>query len=567
MTTLRLALAAALLLPTAPAPQQPSAPTIKVDTKLTVVDVTVTDKYGRPVHGLKSEDFVVKEDGKPQPIKNFDEYGGAAPTIPVGPKLPPGIYTNQPTTQPTASASNILLFDDINTGLNLLAKPELFLYAQHQAAAYLKTLPPGTRVAIMTAGDQLRLVQDFTTDKDVLLAAIGHLIYSAASGTTISDVDLLRNPDLLLPLVCTTANRRSHLTMDSLRQLSAFTAGIRGRKNVVWFTPGIPWLTNYGRFSAVRCLDNLTPQLNQTYGMLTSARAALYTADSNGLQVAEDMTGMGLEWAYMAPPPTEFETRMLDRESLQDFADATGGKAFYNRNDLDAATGEAIASGSDYYAISYTPPLAGYDGKYHSISVKVNRPGVQLTYRKGYTSMDLAKLSNSIDRDKLNKTDNSLPPAVSKFRAEMGHGAISSSELLLAARIMPVATPVQAASPPVKGLLNPKIKPDPLVRYDVIYSLPAGQVTLSENPDGTRKGSVEFDIVAYGEDGTKLNVVRQTANIQLKPEDVADFQQKPFEVPLQFDLPPGKLFVRIGVLDVLSGKAGTLEVPQTVAKP
>ena len=85
-------------------------------------------------------------------------------------------------------------------------------------------------------------------------------------------------------------------------------------------------------------------------------------------------------------------------------------------------------------------------------------------------------------------------------------------------------------------------------------------MTLSENPDGTRKGSVEFDIVAYGEDGTKLNVLRQTANVTLKPQNVADFQAKPFEVPLQLDLPPGKLFVRVGALDVLSGKAGALEI-------
>ena len=78
---------------------------------------------------------------------------------------------------------------------------------------------------------------------------------------------------------------------------------------------------------------------------------------------------------------------------------------------------------------------------------------------------------------------------------------------------------------------------------------------------------VEFDIVAYGEDGTKLNVLRQTANVTLKPQNVADFQAKPFEVPLQLDLPPGKLFVRVGALDILSGKSGTLEFPQTVAKP
>ena len=221
------------------------------------------------------------------------------------------------------------------------------------------------------------------------------------------------------------------------------------------------------------------------------------------------------------------------------------GSAYYNRNDLDGAIRESIAANSDYYAISYSPPLAGYDGKYHTISVKVNRPDLQLSYRRGYTSLDLAKLNTTIERDK--KTNDgrgsiqqaALSPDISQFRAEMAHGATPSTELLLVARITPVATPAKPAIPPIKGDLNPKVKLDPLVRYEVVYAIPPGQVTLSENPDGTRKGSVEFDIVAYGEDGTKLNVLRQTANVTLKPQNVADFQAKSFEVPLQLDLPPG----------------------------
>ncbi len=80
----------------------------------------------------------------------LDEYGTAIPPAQQAiPPLPPGIYTNQPTAVPNTSASNILLFDQINTGMNLYAHPELFLYAKQQAISYLKTLPPGTRVALI----------------------------------------------------------------------------------------------------------------------------------------------------------------------------------------------------------------------------------------------------------------------------------------------------------------------------------------------------------------------------------------------------------------------------------
>src|ERR1017187_1474178 len=95
-------------------PQPPPAPTLKVYSRETIVDVTVTDPKGNPVHGLPQTDFTVKEDSKPQPIRSFEEFGNATPTTaqPL-PKLPPNVYTNlQP--PPASSALNILLLDGLN---------------------------------------------------------------------------------------------------------------------------------------------------------------------------------------------------------------------------------------------------------------------------------------------------------------------------------------------------------------------------------------------------------------------------------------------------------------------
>ena len=97
-----------------------------------------------------------------------------------------------------------------------------------------------------------------------------------------------------------------------------------------------------------------------------------------------------------------------------------------------------------------------------------------------------------------------------------------------------------------------------------MYEIPAGEVTLVDGPNGTRKGSLEFDAVAYGDDGTKLNVVRETVNFTLKPNEVEHFIKNPIEMPLQLDLPPGKVDIHAGVLDVPSQKMGTLEIPTTV---
>src|SRR5580693_7966296 len=86
-------------------PPDASTTTLKVTTQLTVVDVTVTDSNGKPIHDLKASDFTVKEDGKSQPLRSFQQYGKEIPstnsTQAALPPLPPNVYTNQQQPAPT----------------------------------------------------------------------------------------------------------------------------------------------------------------------------------------------------------------------------------------------------------------------------------------------------------------------------------------------------------------------------------------------------------------------------------------------------------------------------------
>jgi VWFA-related protein len=91
----------------------PQAPTLQVYSREAVVDVSVTDDKGNPVHGLTRDDFTVLEDKKPQPIRSFQEFGSEAPPQP-SPKLPPSVYTNAQPPQ-TNPALNIVLLDGLNT--------------------------------------------------------------------------------------------------------------------------------------------------------------------------------------------------------------------------------------------------------------------------------------------------------------------------------------------------------------------------------------------------------------------------------------------------------------------
>ncbi len=553
-------------------PQTSIAPTLKVKTQLTVEDVTVTDVKDKPVHGLTEPDFTVKEDGKPQTIKNFQEYSAQPPQGPQvpPPHLPPNVYTNQQAAAP--NAYNILLFDNVATGLTdgLVRAPENLMLSQQQAIKYLKAMPDGTQVAILQLATGLHVVQGFTPDRDLLLAAVGSLKAEAVHGTFV-----FGDPPSLTD-ICQAANTQSQMTTDALAEVATFVSRVKGRKNLIWFTPGIPWLTTYGlhkvaipippwltdqadsglqpRLSSPgsACVVDYTPQLQKTYGLLRAARVAVYPVDPRGLASWRGQRNFNA-WSL---------NLTKDKGSIEDVAEATGGKAYFNRNDLDAEIGEAIATGSDFYSLSYVPPPSKSDGKYHSIKVNVDRPGLHLLYREGYIASDYAPPKE----DKKNLPRPASPD--SNFLAAMAHGLPDATDLLFGVSVLPSTAPAKpgsASDTDASQFLNPKLKGKPLVRYDIAYALPAGAITLVGAPSGPRTGSFKIAVLAYDADGEQLNSENKESTYNVKPDQVAQFLGQPSRLDVQVDLPPGKVFLRVGVLDIPSQKMGVLEIPQTVA--
>src|ERR1035441_6527673 len=129
--------------------QETGATTLRMYSRLTVVDVTATDADGQAVFGLKQSDFTILEDGKPQPIRNFEEVG-LRPAMPVR-EMPPNVYTNLQPPAPS-SAVNILLLDFANEAPVDSTEPgqvSASAAMQHQvkqaAIQALQTMPEGTR--------------------------------------------------------------------------------------------------------------------------------------------------------------------------------------------------------------------------------------------------------------------------------------------------------------------------------------------------------------------------------------------------------------------------------------
>ena len=148
-----------------PAADEPKT-TLRANADLVLVDVVASDEKQNPMHQLTSGDFTILEDGKPQTVKIFEEHAaGPPPKMPPAPKFGPGVFTNF-SQAPETGSLNILLLDKLNTPMNAQT------VVRDQVLKYLKETPPGTRMAIFSLSTDLKLLQGFTSDPELLRAIV-----------------------------------------------------------------------------------------------------------------------------------------------------------------------------------------------------------------------------------------------------------------------------------------------------------------------------------------------------------------------------------------------------------
>ena len=226
---------------------QAAPPSFKSSSNLVLVDVVVT-RNGGPAKGLQQSAFHIYEAGREQTIKVFEEHTAAEAVSLKRASLPPETYSNSP--ESTAASANILLFDALNTPL------ENQLYVRRQMIAYLKKVPPGTRIAIFTLASRLRFVQGLTSDISSVLAALNSSKNGASQSILLEDTDNLISSGFDSKLDPSTAasrllqfqadvtavqtDMRVQITLDALKQLAHSLDGFPGRKNLVWVSGSFP---------------------------------------------------------------------------------------------------------------------------------------------------------------------------------------------------------------------------------------------------------------------------------------------------------------------------------------
>jgi VWFA-related protein len=562
----------------------PSEPNIRATTRVVMVDAIVTDAKGQPVSGLGNSDFTILEDGKPQKISFFSHESTNEKDKKTGPPLPklrPGVFTNRPEYHNTSGPLVIVLMDGLNT------PPGQRMYARQQILKYLGDLKldgPGT--AILALGNDLSVLQDFTTDPQLLTAAIRKYVsnrtamdvespkinfpvqsqpsggLAGAPGTPPIETGILTTDPNIDPYsIGVHSNSLAYLaelvarfekmnvddeqdvrirgTLVALKEIGRSMSGYPGRKALLWFSAGFPFSLQLNDRLDLDLSQSYRDQIKETAALLSQSSIAVYPIDARGLftgtSLSDSSTDTRMAQTSVDSAPTvNLSAETWDRyhveATMDEMSHDTGGLTFRNSNDLNSAIHEAVNDSSSYYLLAYYPEHKIWDGKFHSIKVNLSDKTLKVRARSGYYAVDPAEWR---------KTSGSSKDIVNgDLRSLSATGVLFYSH---------------AMNPESKGNAT---------TFELLVD--ASTISFAPGPDGTYHSDIEFQVGAFGSDGKLIRVESQTAEGNLSVDEYQKLVKNGIPVKVSMTLKPGKYTARLAVRDNLNGNLGTLDMPLIV---
>ncbi len=559
----------------------------RTNANLVLVDVVVRDK-GSAVQGLKAADFHIAEDGHEQAITTFEEHR-ATDSIQEAKveTLPAHTWSNAPHYAVT-SAANVLLLDALNTPLADQ------IYVRRRMLQFLHTIPPGTRIAVFTLASKLRMVEGFTTDSSVIEKALVEARGRAEKSPVMDPMydqqmqfmAMLADSGGISAQAVAAMNQfaseqaafqkdlRLDMTIDAMEQLARYLSTIPGRKNLIWYTGAVPInvppdITQDDPSGSQRDYGFRLARLSE---LMALARVAVYPVDARGLlnTPTQEAEATPLNPGILTQTPNSrpvavplqttsqvveqsneqfLQSNFAEHSSMDQIANETGGRAFYNTNAMGEVVVKAMEDGANYYTIGYVPANKDYNGAYRKIDIQLTEGHAVLEYRHGYYAndpMQTAKL---------------MPGRVSPLIGSMQHGILPDSQVLFQVRVVAAGDSSmkdEKLSPDPAGALAKTLKP-PLTRYVSDFTIDPNGFATRPLPNGKIHREMELTEVAYDAEGIRLNYADGGFAVESPPGQAIHMRQ-------EIDVPAGQVFLRIGVHDLISGRIGTLEIPLETAK-
>jgi len=548
---------------------------IRTTTRVVLVDAIVMDASSHPVSGLMASDFTVLEDGKPQKVSFFSfESRAQREALPPPRPLRPDVFTNRPEYHSTSGPLVVLLLDGLNT------PPGQQIYVRQQILKYLGNLKlsgPGT--AILALGNDLSVLQDFTTDSQLLLAAVrgykagrtavdvespkidipvttgpgggipaqANVLAPPAGGGTDTAADISAGTNVFnsfqelaesLKRFEKTASVdeqdvRVRTTLAALRIIGRSVAGYPGRKALLWFSAGFPFNLALDESMDLEFSKSYRVQIRQTAAMLSDANVAVYPIDARGLLTAGALADPTIPATAGFPDKSLASAtwQKFDAEATMDhLARDTGGEVFRNTNDLNVALQAAVTDSESYYVLGYYPDRKNWDGKFHNIKVVLPNKQLKIRSRTGYFAVDPADWRKGADEKQM------ISPSALH--------TLAATSLLFYAHQVPLEKKGQPAT--VEILVD------------------ASTVSFGSGPEFTYNTNLEFQVGAFTPDGKLARLETQVAQADLRPETYQQFMKNGIPVRVQLSLKPGRYLLRVAARDNRNGHIGTLDMPLNV---
>ncbi len=515
-----------------------SGATFRSVVRLIVQTVTVKDKDGRAVEGLRPNDFTVTEDGEPQTVA-FAEFqrleatpsaasADTALNVPVTSASPraadvasttaTAIATGTPGSIRYGSRRLLVLYFDLTS----MGQQDL-LRAYNAARTFATTQMTASDLVAVIAfqGAGVRVLQDFTDDRPKLLSAIETLAFGNDSsgngiatgleqGTAFGQDD----PEFQI--------------FNTDRQLSALQSAIEmlrplaEQKALIYFASGL-------QLNGV----NNQAQLRATTNAALRANVAIYPVDSRGL-VATSPLGDATRaspggLAMFSGQSAGLVVGALQRsqDTLFSLAKDTGGKAMFDDNDLSIGIVEAARALSSYYIVGFYSSHTALDGKFHRVRITVGNPRVaDVSYRQGYyADTEFARFT---DADKERQLEQALrldnPITELTIATEINYFQLNRAEYFV-----PVAMKIP------------------------------GSELVQASRTGAAKASIDFIGEVKDELGNTVQNVRDKVDVKLNGETAAQLQRRPILYQTGFTLLPGQYSLKVLARDAETGHIGTYQ--------
>jgi len=507
-------------------------------TQLIVVNVAAKSKTGEALTGLKTSDFTITEDGKPQQIKVF-EYQRLEDTV----LPPPALETRAaaaPAVKPAVSASIapaprgevkykdrrllVLFFDQAGMAVSEQ------LRAQKAALKFLSSqMTSADLVAVMTYVTDLNVIQDFTSDRDRLIQIVKGLATGAngmANGSTGDDSEgdtgaAYTQDDSEFNIFNT--DRK----LAALKSAVKMLGGLPEKKALVYFASGMQ----------LNGIDNQA-QLRATVNAAIRSNVAFYPVDARGLVATAPLgdatqASQGGQGMYSGSSQRTMQSNFQgQQETLYTLASDTGGKALLDQNDLALGIVQAQKDIASYYILGYYSNNTALDGRFRRIKVQIARNlTAKLDYRSGYFASKEFRQLNSSDRER------------------------QLQEALM------LGDPVTDLTVALEVNYFRQAKD----RYFVPVSvkIPGSDIELARR-GGAESTRLDFIGEIKDSKGALQGTVRDEITVKLKGDNAGQLSKHNLEYDTGFTLQPGAYSLKFLARENETGKMGTFETGFTV---